>query len=256
VENMNDAVKTEIAKLKRLVQYKNADDAVLEKAAQKVVVLRELVESGNFIDEAEKKLAKKMFEAYLDKLDFENFSDLSTLSTLVYNEVLSTRVQKSINECTSKDGKSYISDKLLKSHSDLTNQILHLKEKLGINREAEEDEFTALQLLKKRFHAWQQENKDSCTIAIPYTCSSCKHDDVKLVLLRKVVKDWTAIDHPAFLGRFYYSKHAMDMVEAGTLKKDDYAKIFQVSLDYVDWCILNRGKIVVNEKLVDKKESK
>jgi hypothetical protein len=48
----------------------------------------------------------------------------------------------------------------------------------------------------------------------------------------------------------------MDMVEEGTLKAEDYAKIFQVSLDYVDWCRANRGKIVVNDKLVDKKENK
>jgi hypothetical protein len=253
---MNDAVKLEIKKLSKLIQYKNAEEATLEKIAQKNIVLRELVESGNFIDEAEKKLAKKMFEAYLEQNSFESYSDLSTLSVLVYNEVLSGRVQKSINECTTKDGKSYISDKLLKSHSDLTNQILHLKTKLGIDKEVKTDEFTALQLLKKRFHQWIQENKASCTIAIPFSCQSCGHDDVKLVLLRKVVNDWTAIDHPAFLGRFYYSKHAMDMVEAGTLKAEDYAKIFQVSLDYVEWCRLNRGKIVVNDKLVDKKESK
>jgi hypothetical protein len=252
---MQDNVRAEIKKLSKLHQYRNFDESSLEKIAQKNVVLRDLIDSGNFIDDKEKKQAKRIFENYLSKLDFENFSDLSTLSTLVYSEVLSKRVEKSINKCTNKDGESFISDKLLKSHSDLTNQILHLKEKLGINKEVKEDEFTALQLLKKRFASWVNENKASCTIAIPYECSSCGKSDVKLVLLRKVVKDWTAIDHPAFLGRFYYSKHAMDMVEAGTLKKEDYAKIFQVSLDYVDWCILNRGKIVVNEKLVDKKEN-
>ena len=253
---MNDAIKTEIAKLKRLVQYKNADNSVLEKQAQRIVVLKELIDSGNFLDDAEKKLAKKIFEAYLDKLDFENFSDLSTLSTLVYSEVLSKRVEKSINKCTTKDGDSFISDKLLKSHSDLTNQILHLKEKLGINKEVREDEFTALQLLKRRFHQWLQENKDSCTIAVPFTCQSCGHDDVKMVFLRKIVKNWEAIDHTCFQGRFYFNKTAMDMVEAGTLKKEDYAKIFNVSIDYVNWSIANRGKIVVNEKLVDKKENK
>jgi hypothetical protein len=169
---MNDAVQNEIKKLSKLQQYKNAEEASLEKIAQKNIVLRELVDSGNFIDDVEKKLAKKMFEAYLEQNSFESYSDLSTLSVLVYNEVLSGRVQKSINDCTNKDGKAYISDKLLKSHSDLTNQILHLKTKLGIDKEQKVDEFTALQLLKKRFHDWLQENKDSCTIAVPFTCQS------------------------------------------------------------------------------------
>jgi len=253
---MEDAVKREISKLKRLVPFKNADESVIEKVARKNVTLRDLVNSGNFLDDKEKELATKIYEAYLSHHEFDSFSDLATLSTLVYSEVLLTRIQKAINACTDKDGKSYISDKLLGSHEDLVNQILSLKKKLGIDREEKQDEMTALQLLKKRFNAWVNENKASCTIAVPFTCQSCGREDVKMVLLRKIVRDWTAIDHPAFLGRFYYSKHAMDMVEAGTLSKEDYAKIFQVSVDYVDWCRANRGKIVVNDKLVDKKENK
>ena len=245
---MNDEVKKEVAKLKRLVQYRSADDAILEKTAQKIVVLRELLESGNFLDDKEKMAAKRIFENYLSKLDFENFSDLSTLSMLVYNEILASRLQRTINDSSTKDGKSYISDKLIKSLSDLTNQILSLKLKLGVDADKKEDEFSSLQLLKKRFHAWQQENKDSCTIAVPFSCQSCGRDDVKMVFLRKIVKNWEAIDHTCFQGRFYYNKTAMDMVEAGTLKKEDYAKIFNVSLDYVNWSIANRGRIVNENK--------
>jgi len=243
---MNDAVKAEIKKLSKLQQYKNAEEATLEKIAEKNVILRELTESGNFVDDSEKKLAKKIFEAYLEKLDFENFSDLSTLSTLVYNEVLSKRVEKSINKCTNKDGESYISDKLLKSHSDLTNQILHLKEKLGINKESKEDEFTALGLLKKRFHQHIQENKNEFTLSVPFSCSSCGKEDVKLVLVRRRVKDFEVIDHPHFSGRFWYNEVAMNMVEAGTLSKEDYAKIFATSVDYVNWAIANKGRIILN----------
>lgn len=241
---MNDSIKAEMSKLKRLVPYKNADESVIEKAAQKIVVLRELVESGNFIDDAEKKLAKKIFEAYLEQNAFENFSDLSTLSVLVYNEVLSGRVQQSINTCTNKEGKTFISDKLLKSHSDLTNQILHLKTKLGIDKEKIEDEFTSLQLLKKRFNQHIQENKNEFTLAVPFSCNACGKDDVKLVLVRRKVKDFEAIDHPHFSGRFWYNEVAMNMVEAGTLKKEDYAKIFATSVDYVNWAIANKGRIL------------
>lgn len=243
---MNDAVQNEIKKLSKLQQYKNTEEASLEKIAQKNIVLRELVDSGNFIDDTEKKLAKKMFEAYLEQNSFESYSDLSTLSVLVYNEVLSGRVQKSINDCTNKDGKAYISDKLLKSHADLTNQILHLKTKLGIDKEQKVDEFTALQLLKKRFHNWIQENKNEFTISVPYTCSGCGKDDVKLVLLRKRVKDFEAIDHPHFSGRFWYNKVAMEMVESGRLSKEEYAKIFATSVDYVNWALQNKGRIIQN----------
>jgi hypothetical protein len=101
---MNDAVQSEIKKLSKLQQYKNAEESSLEKIAQKNVVLRELVESGNFVNEKEKKLAKKIFEAYLEQCSFESYSDLGTLSLLVYNEVLALRVQVTLNECTSSDG--------------------------------------------------------------------------------------------------------------------------------------------------------
>jgi len=240
---MDVSVKSEIKKLSNLKQNKNLSDEQLEKLAQKNVVLSDLVNSGNFLDDAEKKLAKKIFEAYLEKLDYENFSDLSTLSTLVYNEILSLRVQKSINECTTKDGKAYISDKLLKSHTDLTKEILYLKEKLGINKEQKEDEFSALQLLKKRFHSWIQENRDSCTIAVPFTCQSCGRDDVKMVLLRKIVKDFEAVDHPWFQGRFYINKYLIELVEAGKMTKEDCAKAHQVSVDHINFAIQNKGKI-------------
>jgi hypothetical protein len=244
---MEDSVKREISKLKRLVPFKNAPDAVLEKAALKNVTLRELIENGEFLDEAEKQKAKKFFESYLLAHEFETQSDLSTLSILVWDEILIGRLKKTINNCTSSDGKSYVNDKLIKSLNDLTNHIFQIKEKLGISKQERVDEMTALTLLKKRFHSWLQENKDSCTIAVPYKCSKCNAEDVKMVFLRKVVKDWEAIDHTCFQGRFYYNKTAMDMVEAGTLSKEDYAKIFNVSIDYVNWSISNRGKIVISE---------
>ena len=244
---MNDNIKAEIRKLKRLVKHKTTDDVVLEKQAARNVVLRELVEEGQFLDNAEKTYAEKLFEAYLSAHEFETQSDLSTLSILVWDEVLINRLKKTINDCSTSDGKSYINEKLIKSLNDLTTHVLQIKLKLGLDKEVEQDEFSALQLLKKRFHTWLQENKDSCTIAVPFSCQKCGHDDVKMVFLRKIVKNWEAIDHTCFQGRFYYNKTAMNMVEAGTLKKEDYAKIFNVSLDYVNWSIANRGKIVVNE---------
>lgn len=241
---MNDSVQNEIKKLQKLVQYKKADVAVVEKIAQKNVCLRELVESGNFITDDEKKLAKKIFNAYLEQNCFETYSDLTTLSVLVYNEVLSNRVQKAINESTTKDGKSYISDKLLKSHNDLTNQILSLKNKLGIDKEKKEDEFTALQLLKKRFNQHIQENKAEYTLWVPYKCSSCGKEDVESHLLRLRVKNYEVLKHPHFSGRFWYNKVAINLVKSGKLSYEDYASIFSTSVDYVKWVIENEGRII------------
>jgi hypothetical protein len=245
---MQDAVKNEIKKLKRLVQFKGSSDEALTKIAEKNVVLRELVEEGQFLDDAEKKQAKKIFEAYLSAHNFETQSDLSTLSILVWDEILVGRLKKTINDCSTSDGKSFINDKLVKSLNDLTSHILQIKLKLGLDKEADEDEMTALGLLKKRFHEFIQFNKHEFTLAVPFSCSSCGKDDVKMVLVRRNVKDFSAIDHPHFSGRFWYNKVAIEMVKSGRLTKEEYAKIFSTSVDYCQWVLDNEGRIIQNTK--------
>jgi len=243
---MDSNLKSSIKKLSKLKQYANASEEQLEKLAQKNVVLSELVTSGNFLNDKEKKQAKQCFEKYLEAHDFETYSDLSTLSMLVFNEILVCRIQGTINDSTTKDGKCYINDKLVKSLHEAENQVLNLKTKLGIDKEEKEDEFSTLQLLKKRFEAWVNENKNECTLYVPYECQGCGKQDVKPVLLRKRVKDFEVLEHPMFSGRFWYSKVAIDMVKSGKLTKADYAKIFSTSVDYVNWCIENEGKILTN----------
>jgi len=243
---MNDSLKLEIAKLKRQVQYKNADEEVLLKIAEKNVVLQELVEDGNFISEVEKKQAKKIFEGFLKTHTFDTLSDLNTLSTLTYNMILLGRIQKSINDSTTKDGGVYISDKLLKSMHEVENQIANLKVKLGIDREVKTDEFSALQLLKKRFHQHIQENRNEFTLSVPYTCSACGKDDVKLVLLRKRVKDFDVLDHPFFAGRFYYNAEIISDVKKGLITAEQAARYIKSSPDFIKWCIENEGRIINN----------
>lgn len=246
---MND-VKKEINKLQKLVQYKDVSEALLEKQAQKNITLRELTSSGNFIDETEKKQAKICFEKYIETNEFESFSDLSTLSMLVYNEILINRIQKTINECTTKDGKSFISDKLIKSLHDAENQVLSLKSKLGIDKEKKEDDFTVLQTLKKRFHKYINENKHEFTLSVPFQCSACKKDDVKLVLLRRRVKDFDVMNHPFFAGRFYYNEEIIKDVKKGVITSEQAARYLKTSVDYIKWCIENEGKILDTEKEV------
>lgn len=241
---MEDSVKREISKLKRLVPFKNAPDAVLEKAALKNVTLRELIENGEFLDEAEKQKAKKFFESYLLAHEFETQSDLSTLSILVWDEILIGRLKKTINNCTSSDGKSYVNDKLIKSLNDLTNHVFQIKEKLGIDKQDRVDEMTALQLLKRRFHQFIQENKNEFMLYVPFECPKCNHSDVKPVLLRRRVKEFEVLEHPHFSGRFWYNKVAIDMVKSGKLTKNDYAAIFSTSVDYCQWVLDNEGKIL------------
>jgi hypothetical protein len=123
-----------------------------------------------------------------------------------------------------------------------------LKEKLGINKEVKEDEFTALQLLKKRFASWVNENKNECTMYVPFECSGCGKQDVKPVLLRKRTKDFEVLEHPHLAGRFWFNKVAIEMVKSGKLSKSEYAAIFSTSCDFVQWCLDNEGRILPSTK--------
>jgi len=243
---MASEIEKEIKSLSNLKHLKNHSKEQLLKIAQKNIILRELLESSNLLED-EKPFAKTCFEKYLENNDFENYSDLSTLSMLVFNEVLVKRIQKSINKSTTKDGQAYINDKVIKSLHDAENQVLSLKSKLKIDKEEKQDDLSYLQLLKKRFHEWIQYNRNEFTLAYTYNCKKCGHNDVFMALLRRRVKDFDILVHPHFSGRFWYNQVAMDMIDAGTLSKEDYAKIFSTSVDYVNWCINNRGRIISND---------
>jgi hypothetical protein len=232
---MEADLKAEIRRLKCLKQFSSLEDAQLEKLANKNLILRELTSSGNFIDDDEKKKAKTIFEKYLTTHDFENHSDLSTLSMLVFNEVLVNRIQKTINELTTKDGKTFINDKLVKSLHEAEDQTLALKLKLHIDNEDKKDDLTVLQQLKRRFHAWIQENKNEFTCV----CAKCGN----ILLLRRRVANFDVMVHPHFSGRWYFNQHAIQMVKDGRMTREDYAKIFSTSVYYVQWCLDKIGVI-------------
>jgi hypothetical protein len=236
----------EKARLKRLTQYKDCDETVLNKAVEKCLAIKNLVEEGQFINDAEKKLAEKSFREYLEQNEFENYSDLKTLSILVYSEILSIRLQKSINAC-SDDGKSYISEKLLKSFSDLSNQILNLKKDLGIDREKIEDEMTALSLLKKRYAQHILENRAEYTLYVPFKCVGCGKEDVAPYLLRLRVKDYEVLKHPFFAGRFTYNAEIIKDVQEKKITVEMAARYLEVSPLYIEWCLQNLGRILPNK---------
>lgn len=231
---MND-LEREVKRLSGLKQNKTKSKYFLEKEAHKNITLRELIKSSNFINVEESQKAKQIFDKYLEKIDFDNFSELSTLSMLVYNEILVGRIQKQINKL-SKSDKNYINDKLIKSLHDAEDQVFELKIKLGIDKKEEQSEFSAFQESKKRFLQWWKENEHE----FQTVCSHCG----TILNLRRRCKDFDTMVHPHFSGRFWYNKVAINLVKSGELSKSHYAKIFNTSVCYVDWCLKNEGRII------------
>jgi len=233
---MDSELKKEIKRLSKLHTMKDKSEEYIKHEAQKNVTVREMVRTGNFIDDEEKKFAKSLFDKYLDNYDFENVVDLNTLGILVFNEVLVQRVQKTINAQQDSKGNFYLNDKMVKSLHDTQNHVLELKKQLGLDKEKTENELTAWQQANKKLDLHIAFNRNEYTTV----CEHCG----QLLLLRRKTKDFECLKHPFFSGRFYYNARAIELVKKGILKKEHYAYIFGTSVDYVNWVLQNEGKIV------------
>jgi hypothetical protein len=237
---MNSKLKKEIKRLSKLNTLKNKSQEYIEHEAQKNIKVRELVRTGNFIDDEERKFAKDLFNKYLNDYDFENITDLSTLSVLVFNEVLVQRLQVSINAQKDSKGNFYLNDKLVKSLHETQNQVLELKKQLGFDKEKSENELTAFQQEKKKLDLHIAFNRNEYSTV----CQNCG----TMLLLRRKTKDFECLKHPFFSGRFYYNARGIELVKKGIWKKEHYAYVFRTSVDYVNWVLENEGKIVeINE---------
>jgi len=236
---MSNKIQKEYNRLCNLKQNQGKTEPELAKLytdAQINVAKRQVKADEKFLDTKEQASALKLFEHYVGTYEFEAFTDLCTLNTLIYEEILLMRVQNHINELYKAKKDTYLSKSDREALHSIEDRILELKVKLGIDRDGKtKDDLSALQLLTKRFDKYINANKHEFTIA----CGECG----KLLLLRKRVKDFDCIVHPHFSGRFWYNKEAMQLVKDGILSKAQYAKIFVTSVDYVNWCLENEDRI-------------
>jgi len=237
---MSQQIQKEYNRLLNLKQNQGKTEAekrAIFKDAQINIAKRKVKTDEKFLDAKEQKEALKLFEHYVGTYEFEKFTDLCTLNTLIYEEILLMRVQNHINELYKAKADTYLSKSDREALHSIEDRISVLKINLGIDQTGKEkDEISALQLLQKRFDNHINANKNEFTTV----CSGCG----KLLLLRKRVKDFDNLEHPHFSGRFWYNKQAMEYVKSGVLSKEQYAKIFVTSVDYVDWCIENEDRII------------
>jgi len=233
---MNSDVKKELKRLKNLGSLADKPDAYIEKMAEKNIYVRELVSSGNFSTDEEKKEAKQLFEAYLEHNSFENRSDLQTLGQLIYNEILINRIQKTINLQKTKDDVFYVNDKIVKALHDTENQVQELKKRLGLNKTEGKDGLSTIEELEKGLlleHAFRKNEFQT-------SCGKCG----TILNLQRRCKDFDTMIHPMFSGRFWYNRRGMKLIKDGIISKELYAYLFSTTVYYVDWCLEHEGEIV------------
>ena len=256
---MNKAIQKEFNRLCNLKQYCNKSDSEKQKLmslAQINIAKKQLKIDDRFLDEKEKKTAVSLFEHYISVFEFERFSDLNTLQSLIYEEILLRRVQNHINKTFEKNSDTYLGKRERETLTDTEKRIDELKIKLGIDKEdADINELSALQLLEKRFEKHINANKHEFTIA----CGSCG----KLLLLRRRVKDFDCIEHPWFAGRWFFNYQILLDVKEGKISKHQAWRYLcsaskaetekpafskEYCEDYIDYCLENWNEITKNLK--------
>lgn len=234
----------EIKRLSNLRNYKHMDLAVIEKIAQTTVWKNQLNLKSRFTDKKEQDRAEKLFDDYLQNYEFKTFSDVNTLSDLIYEEILKSRVQDTINNISADKSNKYVSDKQISSLHSIEDRIITLKERLGIIGTKEQDDLSALEMLKKRFEVFIPLNRNEFTCYLPSRCKKCGTEDVHPILMRRRVKDFDVLKHPFLSGRFLWNTPIMQDVESGELTKEKAAEYLATSTYYIDWALEHKNEIL------------
>lgn len=244
----------EIKRISHLVQNKGKPEEDLYPLAKITMMVRDLKQQPLFTDASENILAQEKFRVYLTHNEIESESDIDTLKSLIFNEVLESRIQGRFNDLAKEH--KYPDDRLIKSLVEVQNQKSLLKIKLGIDKKADEvDELSAYQLLHKRVDKYINDHKDEFTIGLGFECEKCNHQNWETFLLYKRVKDFKMIKHPWFAGRFLFNYEIILDVKNKKISKEQAIRYLicsgqgkfykpsdedkKWSLDYINYCLEN-----------------
>jgi len=224
-----------IKRLRNLPQYKNLSEEEFQTKLKEREKLSELDINDLFTDKKEREKAKDLINKYLEEYKIETVADKNLLKQLVYLEIFHLRLQESAN-LFSKENENIPLQLVNALHANL-NQILILKDQLGLSKDKsleQSDTFRALELLKKKFKVWKEENQASRTLVCPH-CG-------RLIMLRIKTDAWEAQKHSFFKDRILGNSHLIRLYKENKLTKQDLALIFETSTDYVDW-LVNKWKL-------------
>lgn len=185
---------------------------------------------GTGLSVAERNSAKKAFNKYLSTYPNPSYSDLQLLEELVYRETIHERYKKKIDELNKNDSvkeKNIIPKYLLEFLNENLAQQIILKEKLGLFKEKVEDEYKALQILEKKFKIWKENHIEERKVTCPF-CS-------EIFFLNIRTTGFTESKLKLFKNKVLCNEHLWACYKEGKITKEDFAKILNVSNDYIDW---------------------
>jgi hypothetical protein len=228
-----DLTRTEIeySKIKNLNQYKNFSEEKLRRLAYSRAVEYQVDIETLFKQPEEQTIAKSLLRKYLDDYIPETVSDINTLRSILFLEVLNGRLQDELN--TAKEAKEDVDLKAVETIHKNLNQILILKDSLGLTKDKKSGEAKevdkVISNMRKQFSLWEENNQASREAVCPY-CKQQVHFHIR-------TEYWEIKKHPFFKDRILFSKPLVRLYLEKKLTKAEVAEILECSPDYIDWLV-------------------
>jgi len=187
---------------------------------------------GIGLNRTEAKHGKEKFDEYCTVYHITAYSDLQILEELIYRELLQDKMKennaekKAEEEANSK--KDYnIPTYLIEGMNDNLEQILILKEKLGLlNNHEGDDGFKYIQQLEEKFKKWCQENQDRS-----FACPHCS----KMILLYMKQDYWETMKHPFFESKVLANKKLWELYKQNKITLKEISTVLGCSEKYIAW---------------------
>jgi hypothetical protein len=228
-----DNLEREIKIISTQKQNKDKSPEEILSIAKSNLERREILGSLTFCLEEEKEFASTLLNKYLLESTIESFTDRDTLRQLIDLEIIVERIKTLLNVEYEKSNRA-IPLQMLEQLTSLNNQIMDLKERLGLTQKKEDknDTVKVIDNMLERFHKWV--NKPENRSNYEFQCPKCA--EIFLVR-RRLDKEKDEIKaNPWFIdGGVLFNKQIFIDLELGKISEDQAARYLNATLDYIKW---------------------
>jgi hypothetical protein len=216
---------------KNLKQYKKLSEEEYDKVAEQKCREEELLTAFVGLSDTEKQKALQLYDQYVSEHSFESLAEKSTLINLVYLEILNDRIKLYIEQ-EGKDKQGAIPLKMTEQLVNNTTQVMNLKEKLGMMKDADSE--SALELineLKEKALNYYEEHAGETYVR----CPECQN----LFRLLMKVDGLEPAKATFFRGTTLYNEKLMELYHYKKITKEEVAAVLGVHINYVDFIYNN-----------------
>jgi len=218
---------TLLKKYKNMKQFKDLSEEELEQLINKKIQEEELLTSFVGIKEEKKQKALQLYNQYVTEHSFESLAEKSTLINLVYLEMLNDQIKEYI-EKEDKEKLGAIPLKMTEQLIENTNQIMELKEKLGMLKDKANDSIYQLwKDLEEKCLKYYEEHAAEFQNKCPY-CNKLFPSILPPEKLTPQVSSW-------FKGTDLYNEEVFNLYHNKIISEEQAAKILGVSNFYIPY---------------------